>query len=60
MSADTVTIPGRAVVIRTSTPPTEGAKVTSYTSHTMAEQFEQLKHLLSERPLRPPVRGKKA
>jgi hypothetical protein len=53
MSDNTVTVPGKAIVQTTNTKPPEGATITSFTT---AATFEQVKHLLSKKPLRPPVR----
>jgi hypothetical protein len=53
MSDNTVTVPGKAIVQTTSTRPADNAKITS---HTTAATFEQVKHLFSQKPLRPPVR----
>jgi hypothetical protein len=52
MSENTVTKPGHVVIIKTATPTTDGRP----TSHTTVTDFTQVKHLLSEKPLRPPVR----
>jgi hypothetical protein len=53
MSENTNTAPGHVVVIKTATLPPEGAPLTS---HTTIAEFEKVKHLLSDKPLRPPVR----
>jgi hypothetical protein len=53
MSENTNTAPGHAVVVKTTTPPPAGARMTS---HTTVADFEKVKHLLSDKPLRPPVR----
>ena len=52
-SNNTTTVPDTATSIKTSTTPAPSANITSYSS---ATQFEQVKHLMSEKPLRPPVR----
>jgi hypothetical protein len=52
MNENTVTLPGRASVIKT----TSSSQAVSTTSHTTAEGLERVKHLLSNKPLRPPVR----
>jgi hypothetical protein len=53
MSENTNTAPGHAIVIKTATAPPEGTRLTS---HTSVADFEKVKHLLSDKPLRPPVR----
>jgi hypothetical protein len=56
MENNTVSVPGRPSVVKTTTKPQDGANLTS---HTTATDFAKVKHLLSEKPLRSPARRKK-
>jgi hypothetical protein len=53
MNDKTVTVPGRPSVVKINTTSSSGAKPTS---HTSAANYEQVKHLLSDKPLRAPAR----
>lgn len=53
MSENTVSVPGRHVVVKIRNKPSDSAKLTSSTS---VSDFESVKHLLSDKPLRPPLR----
>jgi hypothetical protein len=53
MNDKTATVPGKSSIIKTTFVPATSAKLTS---HTTADSLEQTKSLLSDKPLRPPVR----
>ena len=51
----TTTRPGKSLSIRAGTPPDDDAQI-NLTSHTTIADFDQIEHLLSEKPLRKPNR----
>ncbi len=53
MSENTVTAPGKATVMKVTTAPSAGNKTTVFTS---VAEFNKIKSLLSNKPLRPPAR----
>ncbi len=56
MSENTTSVPGKHVTIRTTTKPSTTDELTS---HSSVMKYEEVKHLLSGKPLRPPVRSEK-
>ena len=52
---NTVTRPGKSLSIPEGTPPDDDAQI-NLTSHTTIADFDQIEHLLSEKPLRKPNR----
>ncbi len=56
MSENAISVPGKHVTITTTTKPSTTDELTS---HSSVIKDEEVKHLLSGKPLRPPVRSDK-
>lgn len=56
MSENTISVPGKHVTITTTTKPSTTDELTS---HSSVMNYEEVKHLLSDKPLCPPVRSDK-
>lgn len=56
MSEETISVPGKHLSIKTTT---KTSTTDELTTHSSVMKFDEVKHLLSEKPLRPPVRSEK-